>query len=369
MSRVGGRFAEAVAVVVMGMWAGLAPAEEAPVVPLGSTVVPPPVVPLGGTVVPPPPVVPLGGVLVPPPADDPNAPIEEVVIQAPEPRYVAPTRRDRIGRIWAPVYINNQGPFRLVLDTGSSHAAVNAGVATALGIPLTDKNQVMLRGVTGSRVVPTITVDSLIIGDLQFRPARLPIVVDALGGADGVLGTDGMEDKRIFIDFRHDRITIFRSRNERAPAGFRTIPVKIVQGLLTVPVRVGSVRVTAIIDTGGQGSIANDAFRMAIARRIPAKDVLTDMITGATLDTEMGSRMVTPPIQIGDVLIRRARITTGDLHIFKHWAMLDTPVMLIGMDMLGLFDTIIIDYRRRELQVRMRNEVVDDFRFHSRLEP
>src|SRR5690348_2159720 len=139
------------------------------------------------------------------PDDDPNGPIAEVVIQAPEPRYVAPTRRDRIGRIWAPVYINNKGPFRLVLDTGSSHAAVNSAVAAALGIPLTDKNQVMLRGVTGSRIVPTITVDSFIIGDLQLRPARLPIVIDALGGADGVLGTDGMEDKRIYIDFRHDR--------------------------------------------------------------------------------------------------------------------------------------------------------------------
>ena len=132
-----------------------------------------------------------------PPVEDLNAPIEEVIVTAKEPRYVAPTRRDRIGRIWAPVYINDRGPFRLVLDTGSSHAAVNAQVAAALGIPLTDKNRVMLRGVTGSRIVPTITVDSFIIGDLQFRPARLPIVIDALGGADGVLGTDGLEDKRI----------------------------------------------------------------------------------------------------------------------------------------------------------------------------
>ena len=41
-----------------------------------------------------------------------------MVISAPEPRYVSPTRRDRIGRIWAPVFINDQGPFRLVLDTG-----------------------------------------------------------------------------------------------------------------------------------------------------------------------------------------------------------------------------------------------------------
>jgi predicted aspartyl protease len=333
------------------MAAGPVFAEEAPSVPSGVPAVGVPAV---------------GGVPVPV-VDDPNAPIEEVIVQALEPRYVAPTRRDRIGRIWAPVYINGQGPFRLVLDTGSSHAAVNASVAARLGIPLTDKHQVMLRGVTGSRVVSTITVDSLIVGDLQFRPARLPIVVDALGGADGVLGTDGMEDKRIFIDFRNDRITIFRSRNERAPIGFRTIPVKIVQGLLTAPVRVGNVKVTAIIDTGGQGSLANEAFRVAVARRIAPKDILSDLITGATLDTQLGSRMITPPIHIGDVLIRQARITTGDLHIFQHWDMVKDPTMLIGMDVLGLFDTIIIDYKRRELQVRMRREIAETSHFESRL--
>ena len=288
------------------------------------------------------------------PTDVPNGPIDEIVIEAPEPRYVAPTRRDRIGRIWAPVFINDQGPFRLVLDTGSSHAAVNAAVAAALGIELTDKNMVLLRGVTGSRTVPTISVDSLVVGDLQLQSKRLPIVVDALGGAEGVLGTDGLLDKRIFIDFRHDRITIFRSRGERAPPGFLIIPVKIVQGLLVANVRVGSMRATAIIDTGGQGSLANEAFREALSRRLAPKDILADEITGATLDVQRGDRMVTPPILLGDVVIRQARITTGDLHIFQHWQMVKDPVLLIGMDVLGLFDTLIIDYRRRELQVLMR---------------
>ena len=47
-------------------------------------------------------------------------PVEEVLVTAPEPRYVAPTTRDAIGRIWAPVLINGKGPFRLVLDTGAS---------------------------------------------------------------------------------------------------------------------------------------------------------------------------------------------------------------------------------------------------------
>ena len=48
----------------------------------------------------------------------------EIAVTAPEPRYVAPTLRDRLGRIWAPVYLNGKGPFRLVLDTGASSSAI-----------------------------------------------------------------------------------------------------------------------------------------------------------------------------------------------------------------------------------------------------
>ena len=65
--------------------------------------------------------------------------LTEIMVEAREPRYVSPTRRDQIGRIWAPVMINGRGPFRLVLDTGASHSAVTALVALALGIP-TDRS-------------------------------------------------------------------------------------------------------------------------------------------------------------------------------------------------------------------------------------
>jgi len=143
--------------------------------------------------------------------------IPEVVVSTPEPRYVAPTRRDRIGRVWAPVFINGQGPFRMVLDTGASHSAVVAHVAEQLGISLLDADQVVLRGVTGAATVPAIAVETMTVGDLELQSRRLPIVNDALGGADGVLGTEGLFDKRIFIDFRHDNITIFRSHRQPPP--------------------------------------------------------------------------------------------------------------------------------------------------------
>jgi hypothetical protein len=42
------------------------------------------------------------------------------------------------------------------------------------------------------------------------------------------------------------------------------------------------------------------------------------------------------------------------MRIFDHWKLTREPVLLIGMDAIGLLDTVIIDYRRRELQIRMR---------------
>ena len=76
--------------------------------------------------------------------------LEGVTVEAPEPRYVAPTLRDRIGRIWAPVYINGQGPFRLVLDSGATNSAIVRSVAERLGLPVVADKTVMLRGVTGN---------------------------------------------------------------------------------------------------------------------------------------------------------------------------------------------------------------------------
>jgi hypothetical protein len=42
------------------------------------------------------------------------------------------------------------------------------------------------------------------------------------------------------------------------------------------------------------------------------------------------------------------------MQIFEHWHMAREPTLLIGMDVLGLLDVFVIDYRRHELQLRTR---------------
>jgi len=289
---------------------------------------------------------------IPAPGADPATPPQPEAAAEPEPQFVAPTRRDRIGRIWAPVLINGKGPFRLVLDTGATHSAVTAEAAQALGLAQSDAESVVLHGVTGSATVPTITVEHMVVGDLDLPSQRLAIIANALGGADGILGTEGLVDKRITIEFRHDRITIVRSRMERAGFRFIVVPFNLVNGLPVVDAQIGGVLAKAIIDTGGESTIGNIALRDALTRRRHKEVTLADGVIGITLDVQPGSRIDAPPIVLGGLGLQVVGVTTGDLEIFKEWHMTRLPVLLVGMDVLGLFDTLIIDYRRKELQVR-----------------
>jgi predicted aspartyl protease len=285
---------------------------------------------------------------------EPAPALPDVTVSAPEPRYVAPTTRDRVGRIWAPVLINGEGPFRLVLDTGASRSAVTPRVAEALKLPVS-VNSVRLRGVTGTAVASSIKVDTLEVGELILKGTRMPIVADVFGGADGVLGAEGLADKRITIDFRHDQITVVRSHRQPPPDGFLTLPFDFRTNRgMRVPITVGGVRTIGLIDTGAQGSVGNLALREALVRRRKEAEASGEAVIGVTLDIQEADSARIPSIYAGDLLVRNANIMFADLHIFEHWKLNSKPALLIGMDVLGVLDTLIVDYRREELQIKTR---------------
>jgi predicted aspartyl protease len=282
----------------------------------------------------------------------PGGGIEEVQVEAPEPRYVAPTLRDSIGRIWAPVLINGQGPFRLVLDTGASKSALLPRVARALNVPMQPATM-RVHGVTGSSDVATVAITQLEVGELLMGESTLPIVPDVFGGADGVLGNEALGDKRIYIDFRRDFIEIMRSKSERPGMGMSKIPLKLTRGkLLAFRTRIGSVATTAVIDTGAQRTIGNEALRTALHRRARPED--QEEIVGVTLDVAKGDNIATPPIAFGNATLSGVRVTFTDTPIFEHWQLTTEPALLLGMDVLGLLDVLVIDYKTKELHVRFR---------------
>jgi predicted aspartyl protease len=276
-----------------------------------------------------------------------------VIVQTTEPRYVSPTRRDRIGRIWAPVLIDGKGPYRLVLDTGANRSAITTRAAQSLGNAPVETSTVVT-GFTGSAVVPTLHVNKLEVGDLLIGPSDLPVLTDVFGGAQGVLGIEGLQNKRIYADFAHDRLEITISHGDRAKNGFVVVPLKqTANGLLVADVRVGSVRTKAIVDTGAQTTVGNMALRHALMA-IPSHNALKEDIVGVTLDVQTGDMLLAPDIDFGHLQVKGAHITFGDMYLFQHWKLTREPTLTLGMDLLGSFDVLIIDYNRHELQIRSR---------------
>src|SRR5262249_37877118 len=154
--------------------------------------------------------------------------LEEVIVQTTDPRYVSPTRRDRTGPIWPPVVVDGKGPYRLGLDAGAHRSAITTRAAQSLGsAPVTTT---MVTGFTGTAIVPTLHVSSLEVGDLLIGPSDLPVLSDVFGGAQGVLGIEGLENKRIYADFTRDRLEITISHGERAKQGFSVVPLTLTSG-------------------------------------------------------------------------------------------------------------------------------------------
>ena len=270
-----------------------------------------------------------------------------------EPLFASPTQLDRIGRIIAPVMINGQGPFRLVIDTGASHTTISPTLAARLGLLALPDSTVVLNGVTGSEVVPSVMLDRVQAGELVLRGSRAPVITtDIMGGADGILGVAGLKRERITVDFRSDSVSIARSKGDRGPGNMHRIPaVRVDGGLLMVIAKVGGIRVKAIIDTGAERSLGNSALRVALRNRNHLAPPRFTSVFGTTAAISQGELRSIPPVTLGDVTVSDMDLVFGDFHIFKAWDLDGSPAMLIGMDVLGTVQQLVIDFYRREVYV------------------
>lgn len=273
------------------------------------------------------------------------------------PRFAIATTRDRGGRVLAPVHINGRGPFRFILDTGANRSAMSAATAEALGLVPGEGAMASVHGITGSAVLPLVDVQSFRAGDLVLEQQRMPVLPAAVfGGADGILGVDSLQDARVEVDFERDEVTIRRSSGRRAGPEYFVLPARLHHGgLLLMNGRVGAVKVKAILDTGAERSLGNEALRAALnpRERRPEDGVATTVI-GATPQLAEGTSYEAPMIMIGGARLTKLTVTFGDLHVFAVWELLDEPALLLGMDLLGTLPHFAVDYPRREFQFGTR---------------
>jgi predicted aspartyl protease len=273
----------------------------------------------------------------------------------PEPLFAAPTRLDRIGRVMTHVKVNGKGPFRFVIDTGASRSTLAPHLARALGLKASVGRNVMLNGVTGAAEVPTVAVDSIEIGALKFVDQNLPVIFTSImGNADGILGVAGFHDQRIDVDFKRDRVSVLASNGKRPHYSLVTArATRNANGLMILDIRVGRrIRAKAVIDTGAERTLGNLALQNAMNKhRRKKRDVVSAMVHGATPDITDGDVQEVKEATIGDMTLTNMEVIFADFHVFKLWKLDQEPAMLIGMDMLGVLERLVIDYRRNEVSM------------------
>jgi predicted aspartyl protease len=275
-----------------------------------------------------------------------------------EPLFATPTHLDRTGRILAPVMINGQGPFRLIVDTGASHSTLSTELARALGLEPSDEYALVLNGVTGTARVPGVLVDRLQAGDLTMKRARIPVLQSSLmAGADGVLGLAGLDASHVYVDFRKDRVVIARKAQTGLGAYALIQGSRIRDGLIAVDARIARVRAIAIIDTGAERSLGNLALRDAVRKQLSEEEVISSAeVTGVTMEVAAGEAGAAPRITLGEgIKVDDVPITYGDFHIFKVWNLEKRPALLVGMDVLGLVDAFEINFAKAEMRVATRS--------------
>ena len=121
-------------------------------------------------------------------------------------------------------------------------------------------------------------------------------------------------------------------------------------GLMVVDVRVGGVRARAVVDTGAERSLGNQALRDALrhwqnSRKAPE---FTD-VYGTTADIARGQHGMAPIISVGPLKMIDVDLIYGDFHIFEVWKMREQPALILGMDVLGSVSSLGIDFRNEEL--------------------
>lgn len=263
-------------------------------------------------------------------------------------------------RLRARVCINGRGPYHFLVDTGAERTLIAEEVAAQLALPHGDK--VMVQGIIRGQPADLVNVRRLEMGGLVCPGLDVPVLPRAMLGADGYLGLDVLDGRRVILNFRAGTLTVTR------PEGFfsalwlhgneavvRTLGSS--GRLRASDCMVDGVRASAFVDTGAEVSVCNPALFQLLRRRAPDRQVVRGEVGlyGVT-----GGRIMGIETNVDEIILERLKLTytslvVAGLEVFDLWGLRHEPALLFGMDSLRRFTRVSIDYGRKELRFQLAN--------------
>jgi hypothetical protein len=159
---------------------------------------------------------------------------------------------------WTAVFLEGQGPFRFLIDTGASVSVINPDLARQLQLMRLDDAQ--LQGATAQRTVEMYVSQRVVVAETLRQRGAVTFAAGQVGGFfEGALPGTLFSGTNTEIDFAAREFRIYGA-TEPDRTGFNRLPLvqmrgKVPDGRLVVTVRLDGRPVDLLVDTGGAGSV------------------------------------------------------------------------------------------------------------------
>lgn len=250
-------------------------------------------------------------------------------------------------RLTVAITIDGHGPFDFLIDTGAQATVISRELADRL--QLNDRASATLIGLVSRAPVETVAVDDLMLGRHNFNVPNAPLIdAQHLGvGVDGILGLDGLQQRRVLIDFIKRRIDVANAEELGGNRGYEIVvrAQRRLGQLIITDAMVDGVRTAVLVDTGAQGSVVNKA----LIDRIRTRSRLTTQLTDVNGTQVEGQVHVLRSFSVDNMSINTIPAFVVDSPALKALGLDDKPAMVLGMRELKLFRRVAIDFESRRI--------------------
>lgn len=276
-----------------------------------------------------------------------NSQVEGAAPAAPDVQQTLALQTDAYRRMTVAVQLNGQGPFRFMVDTGAQATVLSHALADQL--QLTQRATATLVGMASTRQVQTAQIEEIAFGNHSNFDARAALVDGVnIGGADGILGLDSLQDRRVLLDFENREMVIAHASERGSTRGFDiVVRARARNGqLIIASAEIDGVRTAVVVDTGAQGSIGNAALQSRLRR---ARHNISAEMTDINGVQTTGTSQLIRSLDFGRAQINNLMITFTPSPTFAALELDDEPALILGMNELHLFERVAIDFPSRRV--------------------
>ncbi|MBV9420414.1 MAG: aspartyl protease family protein, partial [Alphaproteobacteria bacterium] len=213
-------------------------------------------------------------------------------------------RSDIAKRLTVQGTINGKGPYSFVVDTGADRTVIAYELAQELG--LLKGVDVIVQGISRALPAPTVNLDTVQVGSIQLSNVNAPVLPRNWLGADGYLGLDVIDGRRVIFDFMHHNMTIAPPGSALSSWANHNEAIIHARGdngrLIAVNCTVDRVSTHAFVDSGAEISIGNTHLMDRLKER--GATYMTDLtipLIGVTGGMVPGRIVAINAVSLGDM--------------------------------------------------------------------